>query len=77
VEHVDEKCLIIEVTGDREKIQAFTRVVEPYGIREMARTGQIVMARESMQNTVSPEIDSFENKEHKPENFLQALGEDK
>lgn len=42
---VSEKDLIIEITGDSEKIDAFEKNLEPYGIKEMVRTGKIVMAR--------------------------------
>ncbi|MGB9857143.1 MAG: acetolactate synthase small subunit [Dictyoglomaceae bacterium] len=42
---VSEKELIIEITGDSEKIDAFEKNLEPYGIKEMVRTGKIVMAR--------------------------------
>ena len=72
VEHVDHKCLIIEVTGDREKIQAFAGVVEPYGIYEMARTGQIVLARETKQNTLPAEMNFYKKSEPRPENYLHA-----
>lgn len=42
---VSDKDLIIEVTGDSEKIDAFKKNLEPYGIKEMVRTGKIVMER--------------------------------
>lgn len=37
--------LVIEVTGDPGKIQAFLRVLEPYGIKEIAQSGLIAMGR--------------------------------
>lgn len=37
--------LVIEVTGDRGKTEAFLRVLEPYGIREMVQSGLIAMGR--------------------------------
>jgi acetolactate synthase-1/3 small subunit len=37
--------MIIELTGDPEKLDAFLKVVEPYGILEMQRTGVTVLAR--------------------------------
>lgn len=42
---VSEKELIIEITGDSDKIDAFVKNLEPYGIKEMVRTGKIVMSR--------------------------------
>ncbi len=42
---VSPKSLIIEVTGDVEKIDAFVSLLQPYGIKEIVRTGKIVMAR--------------------------------
>ena len=40
-------ALVIEVTGDGGKVQAFLRVIEPYGIREIAQSGLIAMGRGS------------------------------
>ena len=37
--------LIIEITGDEEKINGFVEVLKPYGIIEMVRTGIIAMER--------------------------------
>ena len=37
--------LIIEVTGDEEKITALENLLKPFGIKEMVRTGIIAMAR--------------------------------
>ena len=37
--------VMIEMTGDEEKIQALINMLKPYGIKEMARTGIIAMAR--------------------------------
>lgn len=37
--------LIVEVTGDEEKIQALETLLKPFGIKEMVRTGIIAMAR--------------------------------
>ncbi|MCB2228859.1 MAG: acetolactate synthase small subunit [Desulfarculaceae bacterium] len=45
VDHVDNESLILEVTGNREKLEAFIDILRPHGIQEMARTGQIAMAR--------------------------------
>ncbi|MGD8562813.1 MAG: acetolactate synthase small subunit [Desulfarculaceae bacterium] len=45
VEHVDLKSMIVEVSGNREKVQAMIHLLRPYGIIEMARTGQIMVSR--------------------------------
>lgn len=39
------KSLTVEVTGDDEKIQAFLDLIRPLGVKEIARTGKIAMAR--------------------------------
>lgn len=37
--------LIIEVTGDEDKIQSFLEMLKPFGIREVMRTGRVAMIR--------------------------------
>ncbi|EAR23924.1 MAG: acetolactate synthase small subunit [Rhodoglobus sp.] len=44
---VASDALIIETTGDSGKIQAFLRVLEPYGIKEIAQSGLLAMGRGS------------------------------
>lgn len=39
--------MILEITGAPDKLDAFLKVVEPYGILEMQRTGVTVLARGS------------------------------
>ena len=41
------KDVMIEVVGPESKIDAFLLIVKPYGIKEMARTGRLAMARGS------------------------------
>ena len=38
-------ALVIEVTGDSGKITAFLKVIEPYGIRELAQSGMLAIGR--------------------------------
>ena len=42
---VTEETLIIELTGDREKIDAFISLLKGYGIKRISRTGLTAMAR--------------------------------
>ena len=42
---VASNTVIIEMTGDEDKIQALISMLKPFGIKEMARTGIIAMAR--------------------------------
>ncbi len=37
--------MILEITGDPEKLDAYMKVIEPFGILEMQRTGVTVLAR--------------------------------
>jgi acetolactate synthase I/III small subunit len=42
---VSRRSVIVEVTGSWEKIEAFARMVRPFGLIEMARTGEIAISR--------------------------------
>jgi acetolactate synthase-1/3 small subunit len=42
---VSRTSLIAEVTGTEDKIEAMIELLQPYGIRELARTGVIAMPR--------------------------------
>jgi acetolactate synthase-1/3 small subunit len=42
---VSQKSMIIEVTGDEEKINAIVQLLRQFGIKEMARTGKVSMVR--------------------------------
>ncbi len=42
---VSRRSIIIEVTGTTEKIEAFERMVRPFGMVEMMRTGEIAISR--------------------------------
>jgi acetolactate synthase I/III small subunit len=43
---VGKESLMVELSGTEEKIERFVDLMKPYGIRELARTGVIAMARE-------------------------------
>ena len=42
---VSSDSMIIEITGDEEKIEAFIDLVRGFGIKEIARTGKIAITR--------------------------------
>ncbi|MCA1685196.1 MAG: acetolactate synthase small subunit [Planctomycetia bacterium] len=42
---VSPEQLMIEISGQEKKIEAFIDAVRPYGIRELARTGRIALVR--------------------------------
>ena len=43
--NVAHKDVIIEITGDEGKVAAFLGLVEPFGIIELGRTGQLALKR--------------------------------
>ena len=42
---VTKRALIVEITGTTDKIEAFERMVRPFGLIEMMRTGEIAISR--------------------------------
>jgi acetolactate synthase-1/3 small subunit len=42
---VQPTTLIFEITGDDDKVTAFLRLLKPYGISEVIRTGLIALER--------------------------------
>jgi acetolactate synthase-1/3 small subunit len=40
-------ALVVEATGDSGKIQALLKVLEPYGIKELAQSGMLAIGRGS------------------------------
>lgn len=42
---VSPEQLMVEISGQEQKIEAFIEALRPYGIRELARTGRIALVR--------------------------------
>lgn len=42
---IGRKSMMIEATGDEEKIQAIIKALQPFGIQELVKTGTISMVR--------------------------------
>lgn len=42
---VASETLVIEITGDQTKLEAFISLIEPYGIKEFTRTGLTALQR--------------------------------
>lgn len=42
---IDTKSIIIEITGDEEKVSAFVDLMKPHGIKEIIRTGLTALER--------------------------------
>ena len=38
-------ALVVEITGDKGKVDAFLKAVEPFGIRELAQSGLVAIGR--------------------------------
>ena len=44
---VSTESMIIEVTGNENKVKAFLELIEPLGVIEVARTGMVALSRRS------------------------------
>lgn len=45
IDDVKKETVVIEVTGDQNKIKSFIEIMKPFGIVEVSRTGRIAMSR--------------------------------
>jgi acetolactate synthase I/III small subunit len=43
--NISRRSLTIEVTGTQDKIDSFERMIRPHGLIEMARTGEVAIAK--------------------------------
>jgi acetolactate synthase I/III small subunit len=53
---VTSESLIVEITGEEEKIAGLLEVLRPYGIIEMVRTGVVAMSRGPNAPSINPDF---------------------
>jgi acetolactate synthase I/III small subunit len=53
---VSKDSLVIQITGESEKIDAFIELIRPYGIKELSRTGTTAFPRGMQLNSNAPKI---------------------
>ena len=55
VADVGPDAIVFEVVGETEELDSFEELVRPHGIREMARTGRVGLARASVRRERRPQ----------------------
>lgn len=55
---VGSNSMIVEVTGDEDKIDSLLNLLKGYGIKEVARTGRVAMTRGGTSGMPRSELDS-------------------
>lgn len=54
--------LIIEATGTEDKVDALVRMLSPYGLKELVRTGRVAMVRGSTATVAGPAVDGADHR---------------
>lgn len=51
---ISKDSLVIQITGETDKVEAMIELLRPYGIKELARTGTTAIQRGSQKNSSIP-----------------------
>jgi acetolactate synthase-1/3 small subunit len=57
---VSPDTLVIEISGDEDKISAFVDLMRPFEIKEMVRTGLVAMVRGSAEGPLAQDMEDTE-----------------
>ncbi len=71
---VSADSVIVEVTGDEDKINGLLELLRPHGIIEMVRTGQVAMARGVRTGLEMPEISQWVPRSNGNGQHAEAIG---
>lgn len=59
---ITPESMVVEITGDSDKIEAFIELIRPYGIIELIRTGRLAIGRGSK---ATSEMEKLKNTQEK------------
>lgn len=51
---ISKDSLVIQITGETDKVEAMIELLRPYGIKELARTGTTAIQRGAQKNSSTP-----------------------
>jgi acetolactate synthase-1/3 small subunit len=61
--------VVVEISGQERKIEAFIELMRPFGIRELVRTGRIAMVRGNSTSTIDRRSPTGRNFDATPSDF--------